>query len=185
MKGSLLSAEILEPYAEALMSVAQSNDMTQQLGEDIAALLNLLKESSELQQFLGNPVIKAADKKAVLQQVMGEQVHPYLMNFLKLLVDRGRIIFLEGICKQYQALLRELNQTVLAEVSSAVELTDAQKQTVREKVMAMTNAQQVELDTQIEPELIGGVIIKVGSQVVDASLRGQLRRIGMRLSSAA
>jgi F-type H+-transporting ATPase subunit delta len=167
------------------MSVAQSNDMTQQLGEDIAALLNLLKESSELQQFLGNPVIKAADKKAVLQQVMGEQVHPYLMNFLKLLVDRGRIIFLEGICKQYQALLRELNQTVLAEVSSAVELTDAQKQTVREKVMAMTNAQQVELDTQIEPELIGGVIIKVGSQVVDASLRGQLRRIGMRLSSAA
>jgi F-type H+-transporting ATPase subunit delta len=184
VKGSLLSAEILEPYAEALMSVAQSNDMTQQLGDDVAALLGLLKESSELQQFLGNPVIKSEDKKAVLQQVVGEQVHPYLMNFLKLLVDRGRIIFLEGICKQYRALLRELNQTVLAEVSSAVELTDEQKQTVREKVMAMTNAQQVELDTQIDPELIGGVIIKVGSQVVDASLRGQLRRIGMRLSSA-
>lgn len=185
MKGSLLSAEILEPYAEALMSVAQSNDMTQQLGDDMAALLNLLQESSELQEFLGNPVIKAEDKKAVLQQVIGEQVHPYLMNFLRLLVDRRRIIFLEGICKHYQALLRDLNQTVLAEVSSAVELTDEQKQAVREKVMAMTNAQQVELDAQIDPELIGGVIIKVGSQVVDASLRGQLRRIGMRLSSAA
>jgi F-type H+-transporting ATPase subunit delta len=77
-----------------------------------------------------------------------------------------------------------LNQAVLAEVASAVELTDAQKQSVREKVIAMTSANQVELNTKIDPDLIGGVIIKVGSQVVDASLRGQLRRIGLRLSSA-
>jgi F-type H+-transporting ATPase subunit delta len=69
-------------------------------------------------------------------------------------------------------------------VASAVELTDEQKQSVREKVIAMTSANQVELNTKIDPDLIGGVIIKVGSQVVDASLRGQLRRIGLRLSSA-
>jgi F-type H+-transporting ATPase subunit delta len=99
-------------------------------------------------------------------------------------VDRRRIQFLEAIGKQYQALLRKLNQTVLAEVTSAVELSDSQKQSVREKVQAITSAHQVELDTKIDPDLIGGVIIKVGSQVVDASLRGQLRRIGIRLSSA-
>jgi F-type H+-transporting ATPase subunit delta len=150
----------------------------------MAALLNLLQESPEFQQFIINPIVKAEDKKAVLQRVAGEQLHPYTMNFLKILVERRRILFLEGICKHYQALLRKLNQTVLAEVTSAVELSDSQKQSVREKAMAMTSAQQVDLDTKIDPDLIGGVIIKVGSQVIDASLRGQLRRIGVRLSSA-
>lgn len=184
MKGSLLSAQVAEPYAEALMSVAKSNDLTDRFGEDVATLLNLLQESPELQHFLGNPIVKADDKKAVLQRIGGEQFHPYLMNFLNIVVDRRRILFLEGICKQYQALLRKLKQTVLAEVISAVELNDAQKQSVREKVQAMTNAHQVDLEAKIDPDLIGGVIIKVGSQVVDASLRGQLRRIGIRLSSA-
>jgi F-type H+-transporting ATPase subunit delta len=86
--------------------------------------------------------------------------------------------------KQFQAQLRELKQTVVAEVISAVELTDAQRQSVSDKVKAMTSANQVELDTKIDPDLIGGVIIKVGSQVIDASLRGQLRRIGISLSRA-
>jgi F-type H+-transporting ATPase subunit delta len=105
-----------------------------------------------------------------------------MMNFLMILVERRRILFLEGILKQFQALLRQLKQTVVAEVSSAVELTDAQRQSVTEKVKAMTSAHEVELDTKIDPDLIGGVIIKVGSQVIDASLRGQLRRIGISLS---
>lgn len=107
------------------------------------------------------------------------------MNFLKILVDRRRIGFLLGICQHYQSLLRKLKQSVLAQVTSAVELNEAQQQSVREKVLALTNAQQVELETKIDPDLIGGVIIKVGSQVIDASLRGQLRRIGLRLNSAA
>ncbi|GAB4174172.1 MAG: ATP synthase F1 subunit delta [Coleofasciculaceae cyanobacterium] len=181
---SSLSAKILVPYAEALMSVAQANNLIDRIGEDVASLLNLLKESPELQQFLSSPVVKAEDKKAVLGRIAGEQLHPYTRNFLNLLVERRRILFLEGICQQFQALLRKLNQTVLAEVTSAVELNEAQQQSVREKVMAMTSAHQVELDARVDPDLIGGVIIKVGSQLIDASLRGQLRRIGLRLTSA-
>ncbi|HEY9634693.1 MAG TPA: ATP synthase F1 subunit delta [Coleofasciculaceae cyanobacterium] len=183
MRGSQLSAQVAQPYAEALMSLAQSDNLVDRIGEDVAALLNLLKESPELQQFLGNPIVKAEDKKAVLQRIGGEQLHEYTKNFLKLLIDRRRILFIEGICRHYQALLRGLNQTVLAEVTSAVELSEQQQQAVREKAIAMTGARQVELDAKIDPDLIGGVIIKVGSQVIDASLRGQLRRIGLRLSS--
>jgi len=184
MKGSLVSAEVLEPYAEALMSIAQSTDLIDRFGEDVSSLLNLLENSEELQLFLGSPVVKEEDKKAVLRQISGDQLHPYIMNFLMLLVDRRRIRFLQGILKQFQAQLRELKQTIVAEVISAVELTDAQRQSVSEKVKAMTSANQVELDSKIDPDLIGGVIIKVGSQVIDASLRGQLRRIGISLSRA-
>jgi F-type H+-transporting ATPase subunit delta len=184
VKGSLLNAQVLEPYAQALMDLAQANNLTDRIGEDIAGLLNLLKESPELQQFLSNPIVKAEDKKAVLGRIGGDEIHPLTRNFLNLLVDRRRILFLEGICQQYQALLRKLKQTVLAEVTSTVELNDEQKQAVREKVMSITGAHQVDLDTRIDPNLIGGVIIKVGSQLIDASLRGQLRRIGIRLTSA-
>lgn len=185
MKGSgMNTTEIVQPYAQALMSVAQSNNLTEQLGEDVRSLKNLLQSSEQLRDFLANPFVNLEDKKAVLGQVVGESIHPYLRNFLMLLVDRRRSLLLEEICQQYLALLRDLNQTVLAQVISTVELSEAQQQAVREKVISMTNAQSVELDTQLDPDLIGGVIIKVGSQVIDASLRGQLRRLSLRLSNA-
>ncbi len=81
-----------------------------------------------------------------------------------LLVDKRRIFFLEAILEQYLALLRQLNQTVLAEVTSAVPLTEAQQQAVIDKVLTITNARQVELATKIDRELIGGLIIKVGNR---------------------
>lgn len=184
MKGNLVSAEISEPYAQALMAVAKSHDLTERIGDDVRLLLTTLESSQELQGFLANPFIKDEDKKAVLQRITGDDTHAFTRNFLMLLVDRRRILFLEGICKQYVVLLREINQTVLAEVTSAIELNDEQKQAVREKVQGITGARSVDLDSKIDPDLIGGVIIKVGSQVVDASLRGQLRRLGIRLTSA-
>jgi len=176
--------KVVEPYAQALMSVARANNLTEQFGEDARALINLLRESEQFRNFLANPFITPEDKKAVLGRVVGEGVSPYMRNFLMLLVDRRRIVLLEGVCQHYLALLRQLNQTVLAEVTSAIELTEAQQQAVREQVISMTNARQVELDTKIDRDLIGGVIIRVGSQVIDASLRGQLRRLSLRLSSS-
>jgi len=185
MKDSLLTTtEVAVPYAQALMALAQAQQLTEQFGRDAIALLELLKSSDDLRQFIASPVIAIGQKKAVLQQVVGEQVHPYMKNFLLLLVDRRRIAFLAEICRQYQALLRELNQTVLAEVVSTVELNDVQKQSIRDKVIALTAARQVELETSVDRDLIGGVIIKVGSQIIDASLRGQLRRISLQLSSS-
>ena len=184
MSESIVSSEILAPYAQALMSLAESHQLTDRFGQDVGLLLDLLESSEELRQFLASPLVQAESKKAVLRQVVGEQAHAYVLRFLMILVDRGRIIFIEGICKHYQALLRKLNQTVLAEVTSAVEISDEQKDSIRQRVIEITGARQVELSNRLEPELIGGVIIKVGSQIIDASLRGQLRRIGMQLSSA-
>ncbi|MBD1850223.1 ATP synthase F1 subunit delta [Leptolyngbya sp. FACHB-711] len=185
MRSSLVSTEIAEPYAQALMSIAQSQDLVDRFSEDANSLLAALKESDDLNLLLSNPFFKADQKKAVLRQIAGDQLHPYLTNFLMLLVDRGRIVFLPEVLNQFKELVRKLKQTVLAEVTSAVELNEGQQEAIREKVKGMTQAQQVELDIRIDPDLMGGVIIKVGSQVVDASLRGQLRRIGVKLGSVA
>jgi F-type H+-transporting ATPase subunit delta len=184
MKSQLTLTEIAEPYAQALMSVAKSSNLTDQIGEDTQSLLALTKESEDLRTMLDSPVIEASKKKAVLRQVVGDQIHPFTLNILLLLVDRGRIMLLPEVCKQYQELLRQLKQAVLAEVTSAIELNDGQKEAIKQKVMAVTQAQQVDLETSVDPDLLGGVVIKVGSQVIDASLRGQLRRIGVRLGTA-
>jgi F-type H+-transporting ATPase subunit delta len=183
MKTGLMAAEISEPYAQAIMSLAQSNNLVDQIGEDMAGILGLLKDSPEFLACVESPLVGVEAKKAVLNQAFGSQVHPFTLKFLLVLVDRGRITFLENICQQFRVLLRQLQKTVLAEVTSAVEISDEQRESIRHQVLAMTQATQVEFETRIDPDLIGGVIIKVGSQVIDASLRSQLRRITMRLGA--
>lgn len=185
MKQSAASAGMIEPYAEALMSLAGAQNLTDQFGENANAVLETLASSTELSEFLVNPFTKADAKKAVVRRLLESQVHPYFLNFVLLLIDRRRIFLLEGICRQYRVLLRKLKNTVLAEVASTIELSDTQRESVIRKVKEMSQAAEVELETKIDPELIGGVIIKVGSQVLDASIRGQLRRIGVSLLNPA
>ncbi|MBP0017384.1 MAG: F0F1 ATP synthase subunit delta [Cyanobacteria bacterium SBLK] len=183
MKGSLMSGSIAEPYAQALMSLARSRDLADRFGEDFRALEQLLQDSPEFRAFITNPVIEDGDKKAVLRRIMGDGTDAQLVNFLMLLVDKRRIVFLEQVIAQYLTLLREMNETVLAEVTSARPLNEQQRRSVEQRVQAISSARGVELKTQIDPDIIGGVIIKIGSQVLDASLRGQLRRIGMSLNA--
>jgi F-type H+-transporting ATPase subunit delta len=185
MKGSLISTAIAEPYAQALMSVALSHDLTDLFGEACRSLVTLLEKSPELEAFIASPVIKEIDKKTVLGQIMGEGANFYLLNFLMLLIDKRRIIFLEKICRQYLTLLRKLTNTVLAEVTSATKLSSEQSESIANKIEELTGAQDVEIKTRIDPNLIGGITIKVGSKVFDASLRGQLRRVSLSLGTIA
>ncbi|MGD1856020.1 MAG: ATP synthase F1 subunit delta [Leptolyngbyaceae cyanobacterium] len=184
MSTSIVTSEVAEPYARALLSLTQDSGTTDAVNGTAGELLELLSGSEELTDFLANPLTSADAKKGVIKQLLGDSANHSFLNFLQLLVDRGRAAVMVPILNQYRALVRDLNQTVLAEVSSAVELSDAQKDSIRQRVVSMTDAKAVELSTEIDKSLLGGVIIKVGSQVVDASLRGQLRRIGIQLGSA-
>lgn len=123
-------------------------------------------------------------KKGVIESVFGSQVSAFTKSFLLLLVDRKRIAFLNEVVQQFQALLRVIDGVALAEVTSAFQLSRVQEDSLRDRVKKLTGAKAVELSITINPDLIGGVIIKVGSQVVDASIRGQLRRIKSSLAAA-
>lgn len=183
MSDRAVTSELTDPYAKALMSIAQDSNLTDQVGEEADRILELLDSSKELTQFLASPIVSPESKKEVLRQVTADQVSPFVTNFLMIVVERGRIMYLDGILRQYKTLLRELNQTVLADVTAAVDLTDEQKEAIRQRVREMTGARQVDLSIQMDPALLGGLIIKVGSQVIDASLRGQIRRIGIELGA--
>lgn len=178
---SIAISEVAAPYAQALLSIAKSKDSVDAISQIAADFLNLLKESEGLSTFLANPIANSEAKRGVITKVLGDETNTEMKNFLLLLVDKGRIYLAEPILQQFQAQVRELKQTVLAEVTSAIELSNEQKETVRQKVLSITQANAVELETSVDPDLIGGVIIQIGSQVLDASLRGQLRRISLQL----
>lgn len=177
-----IEQQIADPYAEALISLGQTQNCLDQLGNDIRFLQATLAATPTMKGFLQNPIIKADTKKDLLQRTLADQVHPLLLNTLKLLVDRRRIIFLEAICQRFLELQRKLQRIALVEVTSAVELTEGQKREISERIQQMEQASRVELQTKLEADLIGGVIIKVGSKVIDLSLRGQLRRLALQLT---
>ena len=185
MKGSLINSEVAEPYAQALMSVAQNHQLIDSFSDTLGDLSRLLDESPDFRAFLTSPVINETDKKAVLRRVLGSHESPYLVNFLLLLVDKRRIIYLAEICEQYLVLYRKITNTVLAEVTTASPLSREQEHRIEDDVKQRTGARSVDLKITVDPDILGGVIIKVGSQVYDASLQGQLRRIRISLSRAA
>lgn len=177
MKGSTVT-----PYADALMSLAQSQNLIDEFGSNCADLLGMLDGSPELGQILSNPIVKIADKKVILAKIVGETIHPFMVNFLMILVERRRISNLTEICQRYQAALRKLKGIVLAEVTSAVALNDTQTKSIQDRVQTITSATSVEVSTTIDPDILGGVIIKFGSQVIDSSLRAEIRRLSMSLA---
>jgi F-type H+-transporting ATPase subunit delta len=180
-----IRAAIVEPYAEALMSLGDERGLTDRLSQDINGILAVLESSSDLQQLLSNPLIKADAKKAVINEVFGSQVDGTMLRFMSLVIDRRRAMYLDAICRHCQALIRKARNITLAEVISATDLNDGQRQAVMDKVKSMTGANHVELSTRLDPDLIGGVIIKIGSRVLDASIKGQLRRLSNSLLSSA
>ncbi len=177
-----MAARVVDPYAEALVSLASAQGLLDTFEADIRFIAAVLQATPELGPFLASPLIKVEAKKNLLQQVFADQIHPLLLNALKLLCDRRRIMFLEAVCQRFLELQRKLRNIVLAEVTTAVPLTEAQQQSIRERVRDFTQASGVELQTSQDPTLLGGVIIKIGSQVIDLSLRGQLRRLALQLA---
>jgi F-type H+-transporting ATPase subunit delta len=180
MKTEAINRKIAEPYAEALMALAEEQNAMDEIAADVAVIVNATGQVGELAQMLASPIMPARLKKQVLQRVFPD-LHPLMRNFLSLLVDRGRIPFLLDICKQWQMLLRQRRNIALAQVTSAIPLNDTQKEQLRQKLLALTSAQGVELELSVDPSLIGGLAIKIGSQIVDVSVRGQLRRLASRL----
>ena len=183
MKSSSVSQAVVAPYAEALMSLAQEQNSLDAIAKDVRLIGDTLADSIELSQLFASPLIGANVKKGVIESVFGSQVNTVTKSFLLLLVDRKRIAFLSDIFNEFKALLRVIDKVALAEITTALKLSRAQEDSICDRVKAMTSAQSVELAVTINPELIGGVIIKVGSQVVDASIRGQLRRLKSSLTA--
>lgn len=180
MKTDTINRQIAEPYATALMALAQDQNLVDGIAQDMQGILAAVNGSADLCRLLASPIMPDRIKKQVWQTLFPD-LQPLTRNFISLLIDKGRIMFLRDIATEFQALVRAQKNIALAEVTTATPLSEAQITALKQKVMEITGAQAVEVEIAIDPSLIGGVVIKLGSQIIDASIKGQLRRISSRL----
>ena len=176
---------IATPYAEALLQVAESREETDTVAEQAKTLLTVLRSSPELKAALASPVLEPEAKKAALAKLFNDQVTPSVQNLLKLLADRQRLPMMEAVLMRFLELYRELRNITLAKVTSASSLSEEQQAELNRKVQAIAGSKSVEFDLVVDPSLIGGFIVSMGSQIIDASLSGQVRRLGLALAQVS
>ena len=173
---------VTTPYVEAFLQVAEAREETEQVVEQAKGLLELWNQSPELREAMGSPVLEVESKKAAITNLFAEQLTPSFLNLLKLLADRQRIGILGPILERLLEIYREQRKIVVANVSSATALSEAQEQAIASKLRTMAGTDQLEINLQVNPDLIGGFVVSLGSQVIDASLAGQVRRLGLALT---
>jgi F-type H+-transporting ATPase subunit delta len=176
---------IATPYAEALLQVAEARKETDTVAEQARELLSIWNGSPELRAAMASPVLEPEAKKAALTKLFAAQLTPSFLNLLKMLADRHRIVVLDAVLVRFLELYRDLRGITLAKVTSATALSDEQQQQLNDKVRAIAGTKDVEFDLQVDPDLIGGFVVSMGSRVIDASLSGQVRRLGLALAKVS
>ena len=180
---SIVLSKVAEPYAEALIDLAKSNDSLKETTNDMNIVSQFLANSSDLKKFLGNPLITKDAKKNVIKDILGEQISGSTLKFLLVLVDKGRIEVLEVIAQKFLELSYKQDSIEIAKITSSIQLSAEQQKTIAEKLKAITGAKQIKLALKVDPQLIGGFTIEIGSKMIDTSIRGQLKQISYLLGA--
>jgi F-type H+-transporting ATPase subunit delta len=167
-------------YARALLELAVEQADPGRIREQLDALAAALESHRELAAALQHPALGAEKKQALLQGVF-KDVAPLLARLLALLAQRNRLPLLPGIARAYATLWNAQRGVAEAELVSAAELEPTQRGAIAEALAAATG-KRIELSPRIDPEILGGVLVKVDGRVYDGSVRGRLRALRQHLA---
>ena len=168
-------------YARALFDAALEVERLEPVRDQLAQLVAAQSEVPEFRQLLRNPQLDPRSKAAALKELLagGEDL---LRNFLLVLVDKGRTAQLEEIAREFERLVSEQEGVVHAELTTAVELSDEDAGELLQQI-ERASGRRVEASRSVDPELIGGIVLQVGSHRLDASVRGRLERLRRELAT--
>ena len=168
-------------YAEAAFELALRDDAPDAWRDDLAVAAGFVADE-RVAAVVGSPALPIADRRAVLESLLGGRVRPQVANRARLLTERGRADLLPAVASEYRRLLNRHRGVVDAVVTSAAPLNADETAAVRGRVEQMSGA-AVELQSVVDPALIGGLTIRVGDRLLDASVRGRLERLRDQLVS--
>jgi F-type H+-transporting ATPase subunit delta len=169
-------------YANALFEAAQEQGKLERVGDELAQLVAAERDVPELRELLRNPQLDPRARRAALEDVLGES-EELLRNFLLVLSDKGRAGQLEEIAAEFERLVAEAAGIVHAELTTAVELSDDEADKLLAQI-EQASGRKVEATRAVDPDLIGGIVLQVGSHRLDASVRGRLDRLRRQLVTA-
>lgn len=169
-------SKITVRYAKALLSLAREEKESEGLKSDMEILHQCIREIPEMQFLLQSPVIKVSEKVRMLTEMFKNTFSPVTLSFIKIIVERRREEYLESISRYFLTLLKSSEGIQQAEVVTALPLDD----TLRKSIMNFICTKfvtKVELEERVDEKLIGGFILRVGDQQIDASISNKLETI--------
>jgi F-type H+-transporting ATPase subunit delta len=169
-------------YARALFDAALEDDRLDPVREQLAQLVETQREVADLRELLRNPQLDARARKAALEDLLADG-DELLRNFVLVLVDKGRAGQLEEIAREFERLVAEHEGVIHAELTTAVELSDEEARELLGQI-EKASGRKVEATRKVDPGLIGGIVLQVGSHRLDASVRGRLQRLRQELATA-
>jgi F-type H+-transporting ATPase subunit delta len=174
-------ASVAGRYASALFELAQEQSQLPAVEQDLVNLQGLMDESDDLRRLVRSPVFSADDQSKALAAVLGKMgVSGLSLNFVKLLARNRRLFALSDMIKAFRSMAARSRGEVEADVTSAVTLSDEQLQALKDTLKASIG-KDVQVSAKVDPSLLGGLIVKVGSRMIDSSLRTKLATLKMRM----
>ena len=173
-------------YARALFDVALKEGDVEQAGRDLQAFAQIVAGHDALPKILANPAIPAPKKRALIEQLIARagSLSPIVAKLLVLLADRDRLVLLSEITAAYQHRLMDHAQVVRAEIVTAVGLP-GDRVAALQQGLANVTGRQVQLESRVDPSIIGGAIARVGSTVYDGSVTRQLEKMKETLTAGS
>ena len=160
-------------YGNALFAAAKERDKVKLVSEESAALLAIFEREPELQAFLNTPAVSAREKKAVMTAIFEGKICEELLNFLRVLIDKGRTRHFARIIRAYRDLTNKEEGISYGEIVSVKPLAEARRRRFEEEVGKLLRL-KVRLENKLDAGLVGGVKVYVDGKIIDASVKGRL-----------
>jgi ATP synthase F1 delta subunit len=175
--------EIARVYATALFQAAKDKGKLDAIREQLGQFVDVLNDNREVRLFFFSPYFSTTEKKEALgKAVTGAE--PELINFLELLLEKGRMPVIFRMRRQYDALWDKENKRLAVTVTSAVELDPEVAKQIGGEIEEQTG-NTVELESRVDPDILGGLVVQVGNMVLDTSIRNRLEKLRKSVASAA
>jgi F-type H+-transporting ATPase subunit delta len=174
--------EIAQVYARALFEVAKEHGLLDAVRDDLTQFATALSDKRELAVFFFSPYFSTEEKKDGLKRVV-IGAEPVFMNFLEALIERGRMPAIFRIRDDYQQLWEDARHLLPVEVTSAIELDKATISSIGDRIGEQTK-RTVELSSKVDPDILGGIVLRVGNVILDASIRSRLEQLRKQVARA-
>jgi F-type H+-transporting ATPase subunit delta len=174
--------EIAAVYARSLFEVASEQDKLDLIREQLGAFADALNDTRELQVFFFSPYFSTQEKEDGLDRAVTD-ADPAFLNFLKLLIENHRMPVIFRIRRAYDELWEDENKLLPVQVTSAVELDKGTVKQIGDRIAEQTG-RKVNLSASVEPDILGGIVVRVGNSVLDASVRNRLEQLRKQVARA-
>lgn len=172
---------IADRYSDALVELAKDGKLTYgKISDDLELIRSTLELSKDLNEFLTNPVMSVENKKEIIDKVFTDEVDILIINFLKVLIDKNRFSVFAEVLEAYNKSLDDINNISRIQVTSAVKMSDESKNKLKTKLETKLK-KNVILDLDINSNIIAGLVIKIGDNVIDMSLKHKLEDLSKNI----